>query len=618
MPWIRGALCQRAAIIKVLTSMTIRFNQFNIRKIILSCLLSATLLFSQDCWQPQNPYPTESYLLAVTTVNSQVVFAAGIGGTLIKSNDFGNSWEITKIPQAHNLRSIAFSNSVNGWLIDSSHLYRTLDGGNTWNEDEINLNTSNYSLFEIIAFADVQYIIARPSTAILYELIGSTSMIYKSMDMGTTWSMQESQFDGKILGTHFLDKSNGYVTVEKFISVDESTIILYSTIDGGHSWKSENLPFIDRSKGIFFFNPDTGFVGNYQTKDGGTTWINKFEDVLSNESIEDIAFEDSSQGWALSWDKFLYTSDGGNTWSILNQSNDHRMMQLHFSENGFGWAAGWAGNIFLKYPNELEWQTKSTGPKNGLNDITFISEDEGWSVGSNGLVMHTSNGGSIWAQQLSHVSSFLERVDFANGSTGCIAGYNALLHTDDSGATWTDIEGPGGWFKDIKYFNEKCVLLIEREGSIFKSEDGGKSWNFITNLNTRLNNIEIINTNTAWIAAMGGLAFTNDQGNTFSWNESPDLENIIEIDFTDQNYGWLLNNGILTQSSIFSTQDAGLTWKKLDRGDGFENGPITTFKMIERGRGWLYSYDDGGYLKQFNASNNYITATKKYGVHQIN
>jgi len=90
------------------------------------------------------PYPQQSgttqLLIAVSPVNSRVVWAAGTGGTYVVTTDGGSTWKSGVVPGAENLQfrdvqgvsgQIAYLMSIGNDTGDF-RIYKTEDGGEHW------------------------------------------------------------------------------------------------------------------------------------------------------------------------------------------------------------------------------------------------------------------------------------------------------------------------------------------------------------------------------------------------------------------------------------------------------------------------------------------------------
>ncbi|OHB72259.1 MAG: hypothetical protein A2W23_01880 [Planctomycetes bacterium RBG_16_43_13] len=530
------------------------------------------------------------------------------------TNDAGKTWNVRKFPDMHDIHGIAFKDSLNGWIIDSFHCYQTNNGGKNWKK--VSMNLSTYIFHDIFCFNDTVYLLLKPFTSVLLELVGANSLIIKSTDSGKTWQKLDVHIGGKLLSAFFLNEKCGFLYSEENVSIDARYTFFYKTYDGGEKWIKSIFPISYHTLGMHFINPDTGFVGQYRTTDGGMTWENMFLDHFpGNENFEAIFFTDSNHGWALNWYKIFQTVNGGLSWQLLDQQGSYRLMDINSTENGTGWIVGWGCNIFKKSPGENEWIPFSTGPRNVLNDIFFINQNEGWCVGTGGLILHTVNGGELWEQQESHIDSTLFTVKFINNLEGWIVGDRLVLNTNNGGHTWNIQNDLNLQFTDIDFFNEKTGLLIDGFGKIFRTTNSGKDWRIVSdeNFSLLLTSVEIINENEAWIGGSGGLVHTTDGGETFQWHSFPYLNTVRDVQFINDNHGWLRNyNGVL-----FETTDAGTTWYEFPMGKGIEDGPIAAFYMANAKNGWIYSLSEGGYLVQVILDGS-LSVINKYAVHLIN
>lgn len=56
------------------------------------------------------------------------------------------------------------------------------------------------------------------------------------------------------------------------------------------------------------------------------------------------------------------------------------------------------------------WFQQSSPVTSNLNSVYFVNYLNGWSVGNNGIILHTLNGGVNWVQQESNLTTDLEKV----------------------------------------------------------------------------------------------------------------------------------------------------------------------------------------------------------------
>ncbi len=181
-----------------------------------------------------------------------------------------------------------------------------------------------------------------------------------------------------------------------------------------------------------------------------------------------------------------------------------------------------------------------------------------------------------WTKQPSNTLAWLHDVYFLNGQTGWIVGSSGtLLATRDGGATWTQ----------NKHFNDDTIrqvyftderhgwLLCERDlfalgknspSYLLKTVDGGATWQPVELANPQRKRLTKIFFNKYdFGTAIGEVgAFFTMNSDKKIWKPMPSPARYLLFDglFTDDWNGVVVGAG----SSIFYTEDAGLSWAKAD------------------------------------------------------
>src|SRR5271169_5239310 len=73
------------------------------------------------------------------------------------------------------------------------------------------------------------------------------------------------------------------------------------------------------------------------------------------------------------------------------------------------------------------WQLQVGGSSETLNNVFFSDVNNGTAVGTSGIILRTTNGGSSWKAQVSGTSSTLYGVYFLNADTGYAVGANSVI-----------------------------------------------------------------------------------------------------------------------------------------------------------------------------------------------
>ena len=61
-----------------------------------------------------------------------------------------------------------------------------------------------------------------------------------------------------------------------------------------------------------------------------------------------------------------------------------------------GWTVGYQGMILHTSDGGISWEIQTSGTPRNLRDVSFSGTKYGWAVGDSGCVIKTSNGGITW------------------------------------------------------------------------------------------------------------------------------------------------------------------------------------------------------------------------------
>jgi photosystem II stability/assembly factor-like uncharacterized protein len=314
-------------------------------------------------------------------------------------------------------------------------------------------------------YEDVYFLNADTGFAVHYNDVGfggEPGFIMKTMDGGNTWIkvLDSTEFHFRDVG--FTDAMHGWVGTINHTNTGADTNIIYKTIDGGITWSGvDNLPGPDSAGicGLRVINDSTlygagryyGPANFYKTTDNGQTWSYQNLDSLVS-GLVDIFFFDPDTGFVIGttgpsynngYGRVLYTTDGGNSWSIVHTSTHHYTLgwKIVFPSRNIGYCSLQCFNqcnteAFLKTTDGgSTWQDISYvgGPSNwyDVEGIGFVNDTVGW-VGGNTNTYFTQNGGASWTLQT--WGNNLNRFRFLSGSVGYSAGQSIYkMHISATG-----------------------------------------------------------------------------------------------------------------------------------------------------------------------------------------
>jgi photosystem II stability/assembly factor-like uncharacterized protein len=366
-----------------LSSNNTLFLKYMMRFPILAFLFTIGFLSLSNCcfsqWKVLN-LDTKANFRAVHAPSSNVCWIGGSGGTVLRTYDGGNIWDIMKVRDADSLdfRDVHGFNNRTAVVMSAgesekgkARIYRTEDGGDTW------------------------------------------QLVYETTQKGVFLD-----------GMDFWDKEKGIC----FGDPVDGRIFILITQDGGRSWQElplANRPVAEDKEAAFAASGTSlitvgrkqAFIGTggggmarvLRSEDNGQTWQASETPLLAGPSsgIFGLRFWSNKRGIAVGGDymnvaeglpNVLLTRDGGVSWQLVSKATD---------PVGLKEAVGLYHSEFVNYGGDQ----RSTRHKYGLV-----------AVGPNGS-SYSKDFGKTWAplsKEPFHSTSFVGPAGYAVGGKGLI------------------------------------------------------------------------------------------------------------------------------------------------------------------------------------------------------
>lgn len=312
------------------------------------------------------------------------------------------------------------------------------------------------------AIADVAFIDSSEAWAIhrsgtvLYHLVKGTPLRKHATDFGSRPLIS------------FVDRDTGFAFAH---SVERAT--LWRTTDAGQSWQKvtdfdQTIPDLQLTapQKVHFVDPQHGWLVDvfniWRTQDGGVHWkkISKAADVKGGiDELRQVSFSGVARALVATKQAIYLTSDGGRVWKPVNNNEFSAIYSL---DERTSWA--WSDSLERTDDGGKTWR-KVYGLK-GIIEIfstQFINKNEGWAAGvevpesfasvvrnpsapqSNGILLHTKDGGKTWDRGPQPTDKFFRRVAFSDSKHGWLLGVDRLYRTVNGGLTWTiALDASGG------------------------------------------------------------------------------------------------------------------------------------------------------------------------------
>jgi photosystem II stability/assembly factor-like uncharacterized protein len=210
---------------------------------------------------------------------------------------------------------------------------------------------------------------------------------------------------------------------------------------------------------------------------------------------------------------------------------------------------------------EGDWVWQNPEPQgNDLNAISGPDVGDVWAVGNAGAVVYSSNGGTIWQNQLSGTQADLYGVSFPDDSHGWAVGAGGtIVATTDGGVQWSSEDSQTSEpLYAVRFVDDSHGWAVGYGGTIVATTDGGATWTSQTSGTVYpLEAVTATDASHAWIGGdYGTLLATTDGGSSWTTQTSGTTADILSLTMPDGTHGWAATDG----GQILATTDGGTSW----------------------------------------------------------
>jgi len=296
-----------------------------------------------------------------------------------------SGWTAMRITSSgRDLNSVYFVDSKRGWVGgDEGFLAHTEDGGGSWIEQRIDAKRH--------AINDVYF----ANKEVGFALAGD--MIFRSGDGGHTWQqsyrISQTSVSGavpELYSLRFNGKKKGWVVGSLARGDTVVGSVLAITRDSGTTWQMLEPGTHQELIHVDFVDDDRGWIVGaggaiLHTEDAGETWTRQESGVTA--TLFHVDFRNSKQGIAVGERGIiLMTQDAGRTWSKVTSPARATLLSVQFVSEDDAWIVGRSGVIMRSGDGGRTWIEQQGGPRQNLYAL-FINKKDGWAVGSDGLLM---------------------------------------------------------------------------------------------------------------------------------------------------------------------------------------------------------------------------------------
>jgi photosystem II stability/assembly factor-like uncharacterized protein len=421
-----------------------------------------------DSWTTMTLPGISSSMNCLEFIDANTGWAAGGNGEIFSYKN--GIWTKQTSPVTTTLNSISFAtDGLNGWAVgDGGVILHTTNGGIKWTQEGIGLTSQILINVDVLSSTEA-YIVGYGKTFIKY-----------TNDYSQSTTAQWANISAKLVNVapttnlgdvHFINDNEGLIS-----SGNNSEV--YVTTDAGNSFTTRTVPNSDFLNSIWMISANEYYGGSqlgriYRSTNSGANWTSlgatgtqmrsiafppgsntgyscgdngKSYQITStgitnlptglSTSLKSVTFPTANEGWLCGNGIIRHFANG--VWNADQTYGNSSYNGICFVNNTNGWAVGDNG-VIIHTTDGKNWvgQTNPDTKANGLLDVFFLDVNEGWAVGFNGIILHTTNGGSTWVVVGNGLTtSILTSVSFTSSTNGFVVGNSkTLLKFSTDGAT---------------------------------------------------------------------------------------------------------------------------------------------------------------------------------------
>lgn len=480
----------------------------------------------------------------------------GVASASVQVGSSGWQWG-NPLPQGNTLRAMSFAGTTGYAAGDFGTLLRTSDGGGTWTGL---LSGTFTNLTEVQAIDGDSLFAAGGCVARRSDDAGATSrrVAFTPVETGCREQFAAGWFVSPVTG---------------FLALTDGTVL--RTDNNGDTFAQKNpLPGTRASGGqakpvdLRFTSDQVGVAAIsdgklYRTTDGANSWtlVN-----TTNRAVNSLFFVDANNGFAVGNDAlFLVTADGGATWSAKDIGVPPNLASIRCATVKLCVMTTDSGQAIVRTADGGATATLVTPSQDPIHAADFASATRIVAGGGTGATVVSDDAGVNFAPIGGRLTGLYSRIRaggqpgtaFAPGDNG------SLAKTVDGGKTWTRGNvSTSEDVRDVAFPTAQVGYALDIAGGLFRTNDGGATWKTLdTGTTARPEAVAAPSTSTVILVGPTGLRRSTDAGDSFSTVRGKDVVKAKLTGIDRAGSAWFASG----RRDLLRSLDRGKTWKAIHK-----------------------------------------------------
>lgn len=528
--------------------------------------------------------PTNSNILYIATGDGDAGDTYSLG--VLKSTDGGATWSSTglnwNVTQTRRISRLIMHPSNSNILIaaTSNGMYRTTDGGATWTQTL----TGNYK--------DVEWRTDNPNTV---YCTGDSDNFFRSTNTGSNWTQITSGLPTSDVSRMAIAVSAANADVVYILagsSANQGFFGFYRSLDGGTTFTT-----MATSPNLLGWS-ETG------SDTGGQAWYDLA--VAADPTNADVVLVGGVNVWR--------STNGGAAWSCVGHwYGAAGIPYVHADNHGFHFIPGTstmlvgcdggvfrttnAGTTFTDISSNLEIAQQYRLGVSQTNSTRVIT---GWQDNGTNL----RDGANNWSRVIGG-DGFESAIDYTNASImyGALY-YGQIFRSTNGGGSFNTIVNSGGtgvnadgnWLTPYVIDPNTPSTLYVGKSTVYKSTNSGGAWTAMGTIpGGNIDELAVAKSNNNYIyCSKGASLYRTTNANTFTALSGYPNQYItyIAVDPTNENRVWITLSGYTNNEKVYFSSNGGSTWTNFST--GLPNIPANCITYHEDSNDALYVGTDAG------------------------